>query len=190
MGAIGRRAVCAGLLLSPAAAVRAAPGGTLPGDTAWAFSFPSLDGGTVEFAGWRGRVMLVVNTASFCGFAPQFRTLEALNRGRGTDGLTVVGMPSNDFEQEADSNAKVKKLCELTYGVQFPMTGLTHVIGADANPFYAWVRRQRDWSPTWNFNKVVVGRDGRIAALFRAPDEPDGTAVTAALDAALAAPGT
>ena len=124
---------------------------------------------------------------SFCGFAPQFRTLEALNKGRAAEGLTVIGMPSNDFNQEAGSNAKVKELCELTYDVDFPMTGLSHVIGPDANPFYAWVRATRQWVPDWNFNKVLIGRDGRIAATFRAPETPDGPAVQQAMAAALSA---
>ena len=88
----------------------------------------------LAFAALRGRVLLVTNTASFCGFAPQFTALEALNTRRGADGLTVIGMPSNDFDQEADSDAKVKQLCELTYGVDFPMTGLTHVTGRNAKP--------------------------------------------------------
>ena len=125
-----RRALLAGLALGPALAARAAEE-TL----AWGFSFPSLDGGTLDFGALRGRVLLVTNTASFCGFAPQFTALEQLNETRGKDGLTVIGMPSNDFDQEADSNAKVKQLCELTYGVDFPMVGLTHVLGREANPF-------------------------------------------------------
>lgn len=178
MPVIGRRAVVAAAVLMPLTA-RAA-------DTdAWGFSFPSLDGGMLDFAALRGRVLLVTNTASFCGFAPQFTTLEALNSNRVVDGLTVIGMPSNDFDQEADSNAKVKQLCELTYGVDFPMAGLTHVTGRRANPFYAWVKQQRGWEPDWNFNKVLIGRDGHIAGLFRAPDEPDGKAVQAALGQAL-----
>jgi glutathione peroxidase len=128
-----------------------------------------------------------VNTASFCGFAPQFRPLEALNKTKAADGLTVIGMPSNDFNQEAATDAKVKELCELTYDVDFPMTGLTHVTGAEANPFYAWVRAARDWEPNWNFNKVLIGRDGRIAATFRALDTPEGPALQKAMAAALSA---
>ncbi len=179
MRALSRRATLAGLALTPSLAMA---GEAL----AWDFSFPSLDGGTLDLGIYRGRVLLVTNTASFCGYAGQFRTLEALNRGRAADGLTVIGMPSNDFEQEADSNAKVKQLCELTYGVDFPMAGLTHVIGQQANPFYAWVRQARaGWQPNWNFNKVLIGRDGRIREVFRAPQEPDGHVIQAALSEAL-----
>ena len=132
-------------------------------------------------------MLLVTNTASFCGFAPQFNTLEGLNRSSTAAGLTVIGMPSNDFNQEADSNAAVKELCALTYGVDFPMAALSHVRGADANPFYAWVRATRRWEPDWNFNKVLIGRDGSIRATFRAIDAPDGAAVQTALAASLAA---
>jgi glutathione peroxidase len=178
MQRLSRRMVLAGIATAPAA-VRSAE--TL----AWDFALPSLDGGTLDLGAFRGRVLLVTNTASFCGFAPQFTTLEALNRTKAADGLTVIGMPSNDFNQEAATNAKVKELCELTYDVDFPMAGLSHVKGPEANPFYAWVRATRNWEPDWNFNKVLIGRDGRIAALFRAPDVPDGPAVSKAMTAAL-----
>ncbi len=178
---LSRRAVIAGLALAPCQA-RAAEA------QAWDFSLPALDGGMLDLAAYRGRVLLVANTASFCGFADQFRTLETLSRGRARDGLTVIGMPSNDFEQEAGSNAKVKQLCELTYGVDFPMAGLTHVVGSQANPFYAWVRQEREgWQPAWNFNKVLIGRNGQIRGVFRAPQEPDGAVIQAAIGQALSA---
>ncbi len=177
---LSRRMVVASMAAAPFA-VRAAE--TL----AWDFALPSLEGGTLDLGAFRGRVLLVTNTASFCGFAPQFGTLEKLNRSRATDGLTVIGMPSNDFNQEAATNAKVKELCELTYDVDFPMAGLSHVKGPDANPFYAWVRATQKWEPDWNFNKVLIGRNGRIAATFRAADVPDGAAVTKAIAAALSA---
>ena len=179
--ALPRRAVLGGLALL---SCRAWAAETL----AWNFNMPALDGGVLDLAAYRGRVLLVANTASFCGFAGQFRALEALNRGRAADGLTVIGMPSDAFDQEADSDAKVKQLCELTYGVDFPMSGLTHVTGSQANPFYAWVRQQREgWQPTWNFNKVLVGRDGMVKDTFRAPQEPDGQAVQSAIGKALSA---
>jgi glutathione peroxidase len=180
MHIVSRRTLLAGLALIPAAAHAAEP-------VAWDIALPAIEGGTLDLATYRGRVLLVTNTASFCGYAPQFRPLEALNRTRGAAGLTVIGMPSNDFNKEADSNAKVKELCELTYGVEFPMAGLTHVRGPEANPFYTWVRATKGWEPDWNFNKVLIGRDGRILATFRAPETPDGPTVTAAIAAALSA---
>ena len=155
--------------------------------SAWDFAMPAIDGGTLDLAAYRGRVLLVANTASFCGFVDQYRGLEALNRVQAARGLTVVGMPSNDFNQEMDSDGKVKKFCELTYGVDFPMSGLTHVRGPEANPFYAWVHTSTGWAPDWNFNKVLIGRDGRIRGTFGATDLPESPRLRAAIDEALSA---
>ena len=102
-------------------------------------------------------------------------------------GLTVVGVPSQDFDQESDSNAKVKQFCEGIYGVQFPLAGLTHVKGPQAHPFYRWVHDTQNWDPSWNFNKVLIGRDGRIAGLFSSWSAPDGAKLRAAVAQALAA---
>ncbi len=96
-----------------------------------------------DLAAMRGRVLLVTNTASFRGFAYQFHSLEALNRSLTPQGLTVVGVPSQDFNQEAQDNGHVKQFCEATFGVQFPMAGISHVHGPDAHPSYRWVRNPR-----------------------------------------------
>lgn len=157
--------------------------------TAWRFRFPSLDGGTLDFAAFRGKVMLVVNTASFCGFTYQYEALEKLYRDLGPRGLVVVGIPSQDFNQESDSNAEVKQFCELTYGVEFPMVEISHVRGEAAMPFYAWVHEQRDWQPNWNFNKVLIGRDGLIKATYRSTAEPRSPELTRAMEAELAHTG-
>lgn len=154
---------------------------------AWDFSFRSIDEGTLAFADYRGRVLLVTNTASFCSFTYQYEALEKLHRDLTPKGLTVIGVPSQDFHQESGSNAAVKQFCALTYDVQFPMTGILHVIGPDAHPFYKWVKATRNWEPQWNFHKVLIGRDGRIAGLFSSRDEPTGTALRTAIDQALAA---
>lgn len=152
---------------------------------AWRFEFPSIDEGTLRFADFRGKVLLVVNTASFCSYTPQYRQLEALHRDLGPKGFVVIGVPSQDFGQEKGSNAEVKAFCELTYGVEFPMAGLSKVHGTDAAPFYRWVRDQRRWEPQWNFFKVLIGRDGAIAGTFSASDLPDRGPLRSALDAAL-----
>jgi glutathione peroxidase len=172
------------------ASMAAAPFAVRAAETlAWDFALPSLEGGTLDLGAFSGRVLLVTNTASFCGFAPQFGTLEKLNRSRATDGLTVIGMPSNDFNQEAATNAKVKELCELTYDVDFPMAGLSHVKGPDANPFYAWVRATQKWEPDWNFNKVLITRDGGIAGHFPSTEEPEGKLLSTAVARQLAVMG-
>ena len=153
--------------------------------TAWSFEFPSIDEGQLRLAEFRGKVLLVVNTASFCGFTPQYRQLEALHRRLSPQGFAVIGVPSQDFGQESGSNGEVKAFCEATFGVDFPMAGLGHVRGADAAPFYRWVREERHWEPQWNFNKVLIGRDGLIAGTFEAGDEPDGGRLAAAIRAAV-----
>ena len=169
-------------------AALAAGGAAAPADpiTAWTFSFPSLDGGTLDFGAMRGRVLLVANTASFCGFTYQYEGLEKLHRDYGSRGLTVIGVPSKDFHQESGDNEKVREFWELTYGVEFPMTEIAHVRGPEAMPFYAWVRRERDWQPDWNFNKVLIGRDGRIKATYRSTVEPTSPELTRAIETELA----
>ena len=181
MRGMSRRMALAGAAAMAGAPARAAEA------LAWGIALPSIEGGTLDLAAYRGRVLVVANTASFCGFVDQFRGLEALNRRHAAEGLAVIGMPSNDFDQEMDSNAKVKQFCEATYDVDFPMAGLSHVRGAQANPFYAWARAARGWEPDWNFNKVLVGRDGRICGLFGAKDAPEGLPVRRAIEGALSA---
>ena len=155
---------------------------------AWEFSFPSIDEGTLALGAFRGRVLLVANTASFCGYNYQYEGLEKLNRDLAARGLTVVGVPSQDFNQESNSNAAVKTFCEATFGVEFPMAGLSHVVGPGAAPFYAWVHDTARWEPKWNFNKVLIGRDGRIKGTFGSSDEPGGARLDAAIQAELGRP--
>ncbi len=153
---------------------------------AWSFGFPSIEGGRLDFAALKGRVLLVTNTASFCGYTYQYEAMEKLHTARQAEGLTVIGVPSQDFNQESAENATVKTFCETRFGIDFPLAGVSHVKGPQAAPFYAWVKQMRGWVPSWNFNKVLIGRDGRIAATFGSGDEPDGPAITEAIAAALA----
>ncbi len=171
------------LLLLAGCAVSAAA----PEQRAWDFTFPAIEGGELKLANFKGRVLLVVNTASFCGYTPQYEALQKLHAARNAEGLTVIGVPSRDFHQESADNVTVKTFCDTMYGIDFPMAGIEHVTGTSAAPFYAWVRAARGWQPDWNFNKVLIGRDGRIKATFGAPDEPLGPAITKAIAAELAA---
>ncbi len=136
-----------------------------------------------------GKVLLVVNTASFCGFTYQYEALEKLYRDLGPRGLVVIGVPSQDFNQESDNNAAVKQFCELTYGVEFPMVEISYVRGKEAMPFYAWVRQERRWEPDWNFNKVLIGRDGLIKSTYRSAAEPRSPELMTAIDKELARAG-
>ena len=155
---------------------------------AWDFSFPSIDGGTLDFGTFRGRVLLVVNTASFCGYTYQYEGLRKLHDAKAADGLTVIGVPSQDFNQESPDDMTVKAFCETKYGIDFPLSGLAHVKGPSAAPFYAWVRATAGWEPSWNFNKVLIARDGSIAATFGSGDEPSGAKLGSAITAAQAQP--
>jgi len=132
---VTRRIALVGATLALTAAARAERADAAQ-TTAWDFTFPSIEGATLNFADQRGRVLLVVNTASFCGFTYQYGALEKLHADFSPLGLTVVGVPSQDFNQESGTNGEVKQFCEATFGVQFPMTGLMHVRGRQAHPFY------------------------------------------------------
>ena len=133
-----------------------------------------------------GKVLLVVNTASYCGFTSQFEGLEALNARYAKRGLVVMGFPSNDFKQEDVDARKTAAVCFNTYGVKFPMFTETRVRGADANPLFAELTRATGNAPGWNFNKYLVGRDGRPIAHFGSTTSPDSRTLVNAIEAALA----
>ena len=163
--------------------------GTSMEQLAWDFSFPGIDGDTIALSALKGGVVLVVNTASFCGYTSQYDGLQKLHTAQKSRGLTVIGVPSQDFNQESDSAAAVKSFCETNFGIDFPMTAILKVRGPDAHPFYRWVKATRGWEPNWTFNKVVIDRHGRIAGLFTSSDAPDGIRVSKAVAAALTETG-
>ena len=122
---------------------------------------------------YAGKVVLVVNTASFCGFTPQYKGLEALHAKYKDRGLVVLGFPSNDFSQESGSNQQIAEFCENTFGVKFPMFVKTSVRGADANPLFRELARQTGKAPTWNFHKYLIGRDGKVVDSYGSMVPPD-----------------
>ena len=137
---------------------------------------------------YTGKVLLVVNTASFCGFTRQYEGLEALDRKYWAEGLVVLGFPSNDFAQETGSNKEVADFCENTFGVKFPMFIKSAVRGSDANPLFKELARQTGTTPKWNFYKYLVGRDGKVVAAYSSLTEPDDRQLLAALQKQLAQP--
>lgn len=137
---------------------------------------------------YAGKVLLIVNTASYCGFTSQFEGLEALNAKYAARGLVVLGFPSNDFRQEDPDANKIADVCFNTYGVKFPMFGTLRVRGADAHPLFRQLALATGQAPGWNFNKYLVGRDGKTLAHYGSTAEPTGKAVTGAIEQALAAP--
>jgi glutathione peroxidase len=136
-----------------------------------------------------GDVLLIVNTASKCGFTPQFEALEGLHAKYGAKGFAVLGFPSGDFKaQEFEDEKQIQAFCTLTYGVKFPMFEKVHVVGADATPLYRDLEQASGVAPKWNFHKYVVGRDGRVLANFDSKTRPDDPVVVAAIERALKAP--
>jgi glutathione peroxidase len=166
---------------------------TSEGDSgdAYRFEFGSLDGGTLPLADWRGRPVLVVNTASFCGYTPQYRDLEALWQRYRERGLVVLGVPSNDFgQQEPGGAAEIKQFCETNYQVDFPLTEKYRVTGGDAHPFYRWVATQlgEAGAPRWNFHKYLIGPGGQLAGAWPSQIGPLDPAITDEIEAMLPRP--
>ena len=144
-----------------------------------------IDGSAASLGDYAGQVLLVVNVASKCGLTPQYDGLEALYRTYKDKGLTVVGFPANNFkEQEPGSNEEIQEFCRLTYGVDFPMFAKISVKGDDRHPLYDALAGDEDIS--WNFEKFLIGRDGKVAARFSPQTEPNDPAIVSALEAELA----
>jgi len=150
-------------------------------------TYQRLDGDPITLGRLRGRVVLVVNTASHCGYSNQYGPLEALWRERRAKGVTVLGVPSNDFQQEYPSDALVKRFCKRNFGVSFPMLRISPVTGAKAIPLFRGLAAP-SWSspPQWNVDRYRVDAKGRPAMYFPASEEPDSPAMTKAIDALLA----
>lgn len=152
------------------------------------FTFPAIDGGELPMKAWAGKPVLVVNTASFCGFTPQYRELEAVWRKYKDRGLVVLGVPSNDFgQQEPGKAAEIKQFCE-TFDVSFPLADKQVVVGATAHPFYRWIAAELGAGgvPRWNFHKYLIAPDGTIAGAWPSAVKPDAPAITREIEAALA----
>jgi len=143
---------------------------------AYDFSFKTLTGKDYPLADLVGRPLVVVNTASKCGFTPQYKGLEALWRAKKESGLVVIGVPSNDFAGQEPGNAdEISSFCALNYGVDFPMMEKVHVKGEAAHPFFKWAGKQGGFmaSPKWNFFKYLIAKDGSLAEWFSSITSPD-----------------
>ena len=133
-----------------------------------------LDGKPMPLCQYQGKVILVVNTASYCGFTSQYEGLEKLYARLKDKGLVVLGFPSNDFgEQEPGSSKEIADFCRLTYGVEFPMVGKTVVKGRDANPFYLQLAKITGSTPKWNFHKYLINRDASQVVAYTSFTKPD-----------------
>ncbi|MDW8397567.1 MAG: glutathione peroxidase [Acetobacteraceae bacterium] len=174
-----RRAVLASGLLAMSGAAAAQT-------DAFGFRFRAIEGGELPLSQFRGRPMLVVNTASFCGYTPQYAGLQRLHERYGPRGLVVLGVPSQEFRQESGDEATISQFCDAEFGITFPMTGLERLRGRDAHPFYLWLAAQA--GPVgWNFHKYLVWPDGLRVQAFATGVQPEAPALLRAIEAALAA---
>lgn len=173
---VDRRALLASLLMS----------GPALAQDAFGFTFEAIEGGPLPLTRFRGRVMLVANTASFCGYTPQYAALQRLHERYEARGLTVIGVPSTDFNQESTEARQVREFCDTMFGITFPITAISHVRGEAAHPFFAWAAREAG-PVRWNFHKYLVSRDGRRVQGFSTQTTPDSPPMIRAIEAALAA---
>jgi len=168
-------ALGAWLLLAPAAQAADAPAGC---PAMLQHTFPRLqDEKPQSLCQYAGRVLLVVNTASYCGFTSQYKGLETLNAKYKDRGLVVLGFPSNDFAQETGSNTQIADFCENTFGVKFPMFAKTSVTGEQAAPLFKQLAALSGQKPRWNFYKYLIGRDGQVAGSYSSMTSPEDRAL-------------
>ena len=156
--------------------------------SAYDFSFTSIGGEPMPLSSFKGKAVLVVNTASQCGLTPQYAGLEALWSDYKDKGLIVLGVPSNDFgAQEPGTEDEIKTFCDTRFSVDFPMTSKAVVKGDGAHPFYRWAKAElgEAGEPKWNFHKILIGKDGKLEGGFGSRTEPDDAALTSAIDQAL-----
>jgi glutathione peroxidase len=177
-----------GAVAAPALTRTASAQAAMSRITAFAFSFPALDGGEIRLADYAGHPFMVVNTASLCGYTPQYRGLQDLWTEFHDRGLTIIGVPSNDFGgQEPGGASEIADTAQHQYGVTFPIAAKAVIKGPNAHPFYKWAAEARPKDvPGWNFHKYLIGRDGYLAEVFPSAVEPSDTRIKTAIARALA----
>ncbi|QJE72639.1 glutathione peroxidase [Aerophototrophica crusticola] len=157
---------------------------------AWAagaldYGFTAIEGGPLPLSGYKGKAVLVVNTASLCGYTPQYEGLQALWQAYRDKGLVVLGVPSNDFGgQEPGSESQIKEFCAVNFAIDFPMTAKVAVTGPQAHPFYKWAGAEKG-PPKWNFHKYLVAPDGTLVAAFPSTVAPQSAVLKDAIEKVL-----
>ena len=152
---------------------------------AYYFKFKDLDGSTLSLSEYKGKVIVVVNVASQCGFTNQYEDMQKIWKKYQEKGVVMLGVPSNDFgKQEPGSNEDIKNFCEAKFGISFPMTEKVLVKGSDAHPFYIWARENHGKSaiPKWNFHKIIIDKDGKVAVTFSSITNPSSNKFIKALE--------
>jgi len=153
--------------------------------TAFDFEFTSLKGKPMPLSEYADKPVIIVNTASKCGFTPQYKGLEEVWQRHKADGLVMLGVPSNDFAgQEPGSSMEIEQFCEINFGVDFPLTEKVHVKGTEAHPLFNWLGEQGGFlsKPRWNFYKYFIGRDGKLKDWFASTTTPDSAKFTRAVE--------
>tara|TARA_B100000287_G_scaffold250149_1_gene235125 strand:+ start:538 stop:1089 length:552 start_codon:yes stop_codon:yes gene_type:complete len=154
---------------------------------AYDFSFNDLDGTKIKLSEFKNNVLVITNVASKCGFTSQYEDLQTIWEKYQKDGLVVIGVPSNSFNQEPGSNEEVKNFCEAKFGISFPMTQKAEVKGENAHPFFKWANENygKKAIPKWNFHKIIVGKDGKIFGTFSSITNPTSKKFITSIEEAL-----
>ena len=140
---------------------------------AYDFSFVDINNGQLNLSKFKGKPLLITNVASKCGFTNQYSGLQSIWDKYKAQGLVVIGIPSNDFNQELKTKEEVKKFCEVNFNINFPMTGITKLKGENAHPFYKWVAKTHGKTPKWNFYKILIDKNGHIVDMFSSLTKPE-----------------
>ena len=143
-------------------------------ELAYQYEFNSIDGDKIKLNDYRDKVIVVVNVASRCGYTPQYEGLQRLWSNYRNQNLVIIAIPTNNFKQEPGSNEEIKDFCETNFGIDFPITEKTNVIGSDAHPFYIWAKKNHGLSaiPKWNFHKIIIGKNGKVVDTFASFTKP------------------
>ena len=138
------------------------------------FNIESISGEMINFNKYKGKAVLVVNTASYCGFTKQYDELQSLWDNYKSRGLIVLGIPSNSFNQEKSSNSEIKEFCEVNFNIDFPLSTITDVKGENAHPIFIWAKNNYGKSavPKWNFHKILINKEGKIHDTFTSFTKP------------------
>lgn len=158
----------------------------LAAQTLYDFTLPSIDGGEMKLSDFKGKSILLVNTASYCGFTKQYDGLQALYESRRDKGLVVLGVPSNDFgSQEPGQKDEIKEFCEVNFAIDFPMSDKLVVKGKNAHPLYQWLKSETGKTPKWNFYKFLINGEGQPVKHFSSLTKPQSKKIIKAIDATL-----
>ena len=148
------------------------------------FVFNGIDGNPINISEYKNKVIVVVNVASRCGFTNQYEDLQELWTNYKDKGLIVIGVPTDNFKQEPGTNKEIKDFCETTFGIDFPITEKTNVIGENSHPFFIWAKKNygRSAIPKWNFHKIIVGKNGKIVDTFASITKPSSSKFIKTID--------